>query len=76
MYKTVVRPAMMIGGQWKGVQDCCKTSNDDSGGQWKGVQDCCKTSNDDSGVNGKVYKTVVRLAMMIVGSMERCTRLL
>ena len=36
-------------------------------GQWKGVQDCCKTGNDDSGVNGKVYKTVVRLAMMIVG---------
>ena len=31
MYKTVVRPTMMIGGQWKGVQDCCKTGNDDSG---------------------------------------------
>ena len=74
MYKTVVRPAMMIVGQWKGVQYCCKTGNDDSGvngkvyktvvrpammiGQWKGVQYCCKTGNDDS------------------GSMERCTRLL
>ena len=45
-------------------------------GQWKGVQDCCETGNDDSGVNGKVYKTVVRPAMMIGGSMERCTRLL
>ena len=58
MYKTVVRLAMMIVVQWKGVQDCCKTGN------------------DDRGVNGKVYNTVVRPAMMIVGSMERCTRLL
>ena len=31
MYTTVVRLTMMIVGQWKGVQDCCKTSNDDSG---------------------------------------------
>ena len=31
MYKTVVRLAMMIVGQGKGVQDCCKTGNDDSG---------------------------------------------
>ena len=75
MYKTVVRPAMMIVGQWKGVQDCCKTGNDDSGVNGKVYKTVARLAMMIVG-QWKGVQDCCNTGNDDSGSMERCTRLL
>ena len=75
MYKTVVRLAMMIVAQWKGVQDCCKTGNDDSGVSGKVYKTVVRPAMMIVG-QWKGVKDCCKTSNDDSGSVERCTRLL
>ena len=75
MYKTVVRLAMMIVGQGKGVQDCCKTGNDDRGVNGKVYKTVVRPAMMIVG-QWKGVQDCCKTGNDDSGSVERCTRLL